>query len=183
MPAEMAVAAGCSVTKAAEMAASFSKAAAGVAPSGATAITPASFSPAAVARRSARNGTSAGAETPRWGGGVVVETDLDEALQCGPPGPLLLRGDGPLQAIHQRQPVHGMNRMGILGHRFRLLALQLADEVPVESEPGQLGCLRRSLLVPVLADVVDAQRRQAPDVRGRMELGNHDQGGRFPAPA
>ncbi len=44
-----------------------------------------------------------------------------------------------------------------------------------ERSPASSAGLGRGLLVPVLADVGDTERREPPDVRGRVELGDHDE--------
>src|SRR4029079_785582 len=72
--------------------------------------------------------------------------------------------------------VHGLDDVGVRRHRRRLVGLQATDVVPGEPEVGALGGLGLGLLVAVLPHVGDAEVGQDPDVGGREELGDHDQG-------
>src|SRR6185312_16260367 len=100
--------------------------------------------------------------TPAW---VVGEIQLHEAVDR-----TVRRGEG----VDQRGSIDRVDDRGIVPRLASLLALQLADEMPVELEVGQLRGLGRGLLVAVLAEVTHPERVQAPHELRRVELGHHD---------
>ena len=138
MPAEMPVAPEIAAVSRPEMPASFSKAAAGSAPSGATAMTPASRRPSASASSSASAGTSPGARR-RGGPGVVVEADLDEAVQAAPARCVAVRRPSLWPARTPAGAGPRSARQGVLHHGLGLLALELADEMPASAQVSAAG--------------------------------------------
>ncbi len=115
--------------------------------------------------------------------GVVVQADLDEAVQRSASGAFPFGSHGLGEGAGELQPVHGVHSVGVLHHRLGLVALQLADEVPAKAEVGQCGGLVGGFLVPVFADVGDAEGSEPPDVVGGVEFGDDDQPGRGILPA
>ena len=107
--------------------------------------------------------------------GVVVEADLDVAVQRRAPGALVFGGHGLCQGRGELGPVNGVDGVGVLHDGLGLVALELPDEVPAEAKVAEFGRLVRRFLVPVFADVGDAQGGKPPDVRGGVELGDDNQ--------
>ena len=68
-----------------------------------------------------------------------------------------------------------MHDVGVRRDRPGLVRLQLTHEVPPQIKINARLCLRRGLLVAVLADVGDAELSEHPDVIGRERLRDDDQ--------
>ncbi len=183
MPADIPAAPGWTDLKLAEMAASFSNELAGSSPRGATAMTPSSRSPVCVGNLPCQVQDVSRQDAAALAIGVVVQAHLDEACQRPAAGPFALGGHGFRQRGGELWPVHRVHGVGVPHHGFCLVALQLSDEVPSERQLLKLSCLAGRFLVPVLADVGDAQRCQDPDVLRRMKLRDHNQLGRPVLPA
>ncbi len=138
-------------------------------PSGGTAISPATGSPAA---RGAVEQRRQVAERDAAFLRLVADVDLDEAV-----GALARRRDCRRERIDQRRPVDRMDDVEQRHRVARLVRLQLADEVEADARPcrDQRRPFRRRLLHPVLAEAALPGREQRFDRLGGVGFGNRDQ--------